>query len=162
GYFVSTEDAELAHALVELRRWRAERFHEMIERLRQQGVLLSAEEVPPGAHALGRRHLAELLMQRGHVSTIREAFQRYLHDGARAMVPKQLLPVAEAIRRVRSAGGVASWAHPPERCTRAQLAELCELGLRAVEVEYPGFRSGRVRQLRAWASELGLAVSGGS
>ena len=50
------------------------------------------------------------------------------------MVPKQLLPVAEAIRRVRGAGGVASWAHPPERCTREQLSELCDLGLGCPEL----------------------------
>src|SRR5436305_5920696 len=74
GYFVSTEDAALAQALEELRRRRAERFHEMIERLRGQGVSLPTLEVPSGAHALGRRHLAELLVRQGKVSTIREAF----------------------------------------------------------------------------------------
>jgi predicted metal-dependent phosphoesterase TrpH len=162
GYFVSTEDAALAQALEALRGRRAERFHKMIERLREQGVPLAGTEMLPGAHALGRRHLAELLVRQGKVSTIREAFLRYLHDGGRAVVPKQLLPVDEAIGRVREAGGVASWAHPPERCTREQLAELCDLGLGAVEVEYPGFRPVRVRKLRTWAGELGLAVTGGS
>src|SRR5438067_10684532 len=158
GYFVSTEDAALAQALEELRRRLTERFHEMIELLREQGIPLAETEVLPAAHALGRRHLAELLVRQGTVSTVREAFLRYLHDGGRAVVPKQLLPVAEAIRRVREAGGVASWAHPPDRCTRTQLSELCDLGLRAIEVEYPGFRPARVRQLRAWAGELGLAL----
>src|SRR5262249_21225804 len=134
----------------------------MIDRLREQGVHLAEPDVLPDAHALGRRHLAELLVQQRKASTVREAFTRYLRDGSRAVVPKQLLPVEEAIRRVREAGGVASWAHPPENCTGAQLAQLRGLGLGAVEVEYPGFRPARVRQLRAWASELGLAVSGGS
>src|SRR5262245_49094463 len=158
GYFISTEDAALSRTLKELRRRRAERFHEMIERLRQQGVSLGETEVPSAAHALGRRHLAELLVRQGRASTVREAFLRYLHDGGRAVVPKQLLPVAEAIRQVREAGGVASWAHPPDRCTRGQLSELCDLGLKAVEAEYPGFRPARVRKLRTWAGELGLAV----
>ncbi|MBI1916175.1 MAG: PHP domain-containing protein [Planctomycetes bacterium] len=162
GYFVSTEDTALSQALEELRRRRVERFHEMIERLREQGVSLAETKMPPEPQALGRRHLAELLVRQGKVSTVREAFLRYLHDGGQAVVPKQLLPVAEAIRRVRGAGGVASWAHPPDRCTREHLSELCDLGLGALEAEYPGFRPARVRKLRAWASELGLAVSGGS
>src|SRR6266536_68528 len=57
GYFVSPEDAALAQALEVLGHRRAERFHEMIERLRQQGVSLAETEGPPAAHALGRRHL---------------------------------------------------------------------------------------------------------
>src|SRR2546421_10338130 len=65
GYFVSTEDAALAQALEELRCRRAERFHEMIDRLPEQGVPLTEAEVPPAAHALGRRHLAELLVRQG-------------------------------------------------------------------------------------------------
>jgi len=162
GYFVAPEDVALATVLGRLRDHRAERYHEMIDRLRGQGVHLAGADIPPDAHALGRRHLAELLVRQGKVSTVREAFSRYLHDGGRAVVPKQLLPVEEAIRYVREAGGVTSWAHPPERCTRAQLAELRDLGLGAVEVEYPGFRPARVRELRAWARELGLVVSGGS
>jgi predicted metal-dependent phosphoesterase TrpH len=134
----------------------------MLDRLRDQGVHLPEEGPTLAEHAVGRRHLAELLVRQRRASTVREAFTRYLHDGGRAVVPKVLLPVAEAIRRVRAAGGVASWAHPPEHSTLAELRELRELGLQAVEVEYPGFRSKRVHTLRGWAKELGLCVTGGS
>src|SRR5207244_10889397 len=72
------------------------------------------------------------------------------------------LPVAEAIALVRGAGGVAAWAHPTYDCTRESLIELRGLGLQAVEAEYPGWRRSRIGQLRAWARELDLAVTGGS
>jgi predicted metal-dependent phosphoesterase TrpH len=78
------------------------------------------------------------------------------------VVPKERLPVGEALPLVRAAGGVAALAHPRYDVTRESLAELRALGLRAVEVEYPEFRQGRVRELRAWAAGLGLAVTGGS
>jgi 3',5'-nucleoside bisphosphate phosphatase len=77
-------------------------------------------------------------------------------------VPKLRLPVAEAIDRVRGAGGVAAWAHPSYDCTRESLAGLRDLGLHALEVEYPSYRSGQVRELRARAAEFGLLVTGGS
>lgn len=162
GYFVRPEDAPLAAALQRLRDGRRLRYREMLGRLREQGVHLAEEGTAAADHAVGRRHLAELLVRQRKASTVREAFSRYLHDGGRAVVPKVLLPVAEAIERVRAAGGVASWAHPPERCTLADLAELRGLGLQAVEAEYPGFRSKRVQALRGWAKQLGLCVTGGS
>jgi predicted metal-dependent phosphoesterase TrpH len=119
-------------------------------------------ESGPGPEALGRPHLAELLVRQGQVATVREAFRRYLRDGGPAAVPKKRLPVAEALALVRGAGGVAAWAHPAYDCTRESLAELRGLGLGAVEVEYPDFKRARARELRAWAHDLGLAVSGGS
>jgi hypothetical protein len=93
---------------------------------------------------------------------VREAFARYLKDDGRASVPKLRLPVAEAIALVRGAGGVAGWAHPSYDCTREALVELRGLGLSAVEAEYPTTRPTRTRELRGWARELGLAVTGGS
>ena len=120
------------------------------------------ETLPGNPQTLGRRHLAELLVRQGKAGSIREAFQRWLADGGRGDVPKKRLPVAEALSLVRSAGGVASWAHPPYDGTRDDLAELARLGLGAVEVEYPEFAGSRKTQLRSFARELGLAITGGS
>ena len=111
---------------------------------------------------LGRRHLAELLVQAKQAATVREAFQRYLGDQGRATVPKTRLPVADAIALVRGATGVAAWAHPPYDCNKDVLLELKALGLNAIEAEYPAFTPTRIRKLRQMATELGLAVTGGS
>ncbi len=163
AYFVRP-GGPLSAALGRLCRHRAERFHDMVGRLRACGVSLNEDDLraagAPGA--LGRRHLAELLVRAGRVGSVREAFARYLKDDGRAAVPKVRLPVAEAIGLVRGAGGVAGWAHPSYDCTREALAELCRAGLGAVEAEYPTTRPARSRELRGWARELGLAVTGGS
>jgi predicted metal-dependent phosphoesterase TrpH len=134
----------------------------MVERLRRCGVAVAEGTLRDRPEALGRRHLAELLVRARRVATVREAFARYLSDGGPVVVPKQRLPVTQALTLVRGAGGVAAWAHPPYDCSRADLAQLAELGLTAVEAAYPNVRASRSRQLRAWAAELGLAVSGGS
>lgn len=161
GYFVRLDDGPLQAALRRLQSFRAERYREMIDRLRAGGLDLSDQEPPPNA-VLGRRHLAALLVKARYAATPREAFHRFLHDGGRIAVPKQRLPAAEALALVAGAGGVAAWAHPSYDCHRQSLRCLRDLGLRAVEVEYPGFPTSRIRDLRGLAAELGLAVSGGS
>jgi predicted metal-dependent phosphoesterase TrpH len=164
GYFVRPEDAALRDALEQLRVHRRGRFWDMVERLRDCGVCLEDEElgVQPSNGSLGRRHLAEMLVKARRAGSVREAFHRYLHDGGRVALPKVRLPVAEALDRVRAAGGVASWAHPSYDCQEETLAELRDRGLGAVEAVFPSARPSRQRELRSWAAALGLAVTGGS
>jgi len=164
GYFVDLFDPQLLAVLDRLRRDRYDRFWTMAQRLRQCGIAVDDAELrqSAGNGTLGRRNLAEFLVQTRRAGSVREAFARYLGDRGRVAVPKVRRPVAEAIARVGGAGGVAAWAHPSDGCTRETLAELRGLGLGAVEVEYPGQRTGRTRELRAMAAELRLAVTGGS
>lgn len=164
GYFVRCADEALHAALERLRSSRAERFWEMAARLRTCGVALEEDALRQQAATgtVGRRNLATLLVRANRAGSVREAFARYLGDNGRVVVPKRRLPVAEALGLVRGAGGVASWAHPSYDCTQQNLAELRALGLGAIEAEYPAYRAGRVRELRAAAAAAGLAVTGGS
>jgi predicted metal-dependent phosphoesterase TrpH len=162
AYFVVLDHPALNAALEGVRRGRVERFRAMVERLRQLGVSVVDTEPETVPDTIGRRHLAEMIVKAGRAGSVREAFRRYLLDGGRVDVPKKRLPVAEALALVRSAGGVAAWAHPPYHCDERRLAELRSLGLGAVEAEYPDMPPSRRRQLRTWAAALGLAVVGGS
>jgi 3',5'-nucleoside bisphosphate phosphatase len=164
GYFFEPGEPRLMAALSELRELRAGRFQEMVTRLRSCGVALENNHVygPADGETLGRRHLAALLVKTGRAATVREAFHRYLRDGGRVAVPHVGLPVAQAIAVVRGAGGVAAWAHPSYDCSRETLIELRDMGLNAIEAEYPGFRRSRVQDLRRLATSLGLAITGGS
>jgi len=59
--------------------------------------------------AFGRPHIANYLIEKGIVSSKQEAFDRYL---VRCDVPKYPLPLAEASRLIRNAGGILVHAHP--------------------------------------------------
>lgn len=160
GYFFDLANEPLRRALDRLQAERVGRFRAMIARLSGIGIHLPEDSAAAGS--LGRRHLAEMLVKAKKVGSVREAFHRWLGDHGKANVPKTRLPIADAIALVRSAGGVASWAHPSYDCTRESLLELKALGLAAIEADYPAFRPGRARELRKLAGELGLAISGGS
>lgn len=164
AYYFRPDDAALLGALAALRRRRAERFREMVDRLRPMGVTVDSAAVDAALSrpVVGRRQLAELLVETRQVSSLRQAFSRYLGDTGGIAIPPVRLPVADAIALVRQAGGVAAVAHPAYDCTRDTLATLAALGVKAIEVEYPTFRPARTRELRNWAAELGLATCGGS
>ena len=91
GYFVTLDQFGLTGALEDIRRHRLKRFREMIERLRSRGVSLEEadQRVQGSTDALGRRHVAELLVRTRRVATVREAFQRDLSDrGGRGSAEK--------------------------------------------------------------------------
>ena len=154
----------LVGMLGQLRQHRVGRFWTMVDRLCERGMSLDRDalERHVSTGTLGRRRLAEYLVQRGRAATVQDAFRRYLGDREPACVPNIGLPAAEAIALVRGAGGVAAWAHPSYDCSREVLRELCSLGLGGLEVHYPGHRPARARELKALADEFGLAATGGS
>ena len=165
AYFVRPDFRPLNAALSDLRADRTRRFGEMIDRLAAAGVTLdetAVKECLAGGESPGRRTLAVLVAAQGKAATTDAAFARFLRDGGPVCVPKRRWPVADALALVRGAGGVSSWAHPPDTVTLEQVIELRELGLNALEVVYPSFAAARRQRLRDLAQTAGLAVSGGS
>jgi 3',5'-nucleoside bisphosphate phosphatase len=112
--------------------------------------------------AIGRPHVARALVEGGWVRDFREAFDRYLGAGRPAYVPKHRLTVADAIRLIHRAGGLAVLAHPGPEGTRARLESLKALGLDGVEVRHPGHNAEDTNRLQTLADHLGLLSSGGS
>jgi predicted metal-dependent phosphoesterase TrpH len=165
GYFISCDHSDLNRALSRIRDARRERFHEFVARLAVSGMILPPDRVrlvAESSQSLGRRHLARLIVECGFARTRTEAFHRYLSPQTRALKPKLLLPIEEAIHLVRAAGGVASLAHPAPELDATDFAALAAMGLAALEAEYPWNRSSRGALLRDVAGSLNLTVTGGS
>src|SRR5262249_46519401 len=94
GYFFRQEDHSLSELLKRIQDHRRQRFGEMIERLGKLGIRMPAQAVLEQCHyALGRRHLAELLVKAERAGTVREAFFRYLRDAGPVAVPHLAVPV---------------------------------------------------------------------
>lgn len=166
GYLIDDEHPALLAKLGELRAARATRASRIVDRLRELGVEVELADVERHAAggAVGRPHVARALVDRGHVASIAEAFDKYLADGRPAAVPKAKLSAADAIALVHAAGGVSVAAHPVTvRVGRqAMLREMAALGLDGIEVEHPQQDEAVRVGLRALAAELKLATTGGS
>lgn len=163
GYFVQMDNSALAEALEKVRASRRMRLVEMARRLHGLGVSVEEEIAAiPAVVSVGRRHLARILMERGHVHSLHGAFAGWLAHPELAGVPKLRLPAGEAIALIRGAGGVTSWAHPPATIDLRVLEELRAMGLTAIECAYPWPSRATEIKLRQLAGAAGLAVTGGS
>jgi len=161
GYFINVDDSGLLAYLAERRRERIGRFEMMLDGLAKQGLRFERPACDPGS-VWGRVHLARLIVQAGRAQSEREAFARYLHDRAPAVLPLSPAPFDYIVQIVRAAGGILALAHPASSITPLNLGELQALGITAIEIDFPGCRKSRRRQLKQWAEDLGLAVTGGS
>jgi predicted metal-dependent phosphoesterase TrpH len=115
-----------------------------------------------GEAAMGRPHLARMLVKHGKVSTVEDAFQQWLGRGRPAYVEKVLPTFREVADLVHSVDGIVSAAHLKERGTRAALTGFQAEGLDAVEIRHPGHTPETRARLTALATTLGLLVTGGS
>jgi predicted metal-dependent phosphoesterase TrpH len=162
GLFVDPNHDELTATLARLCDRRRDRFRDFVSKLDAripESLVANVEAVSP---SLGRRHLASLLLKSGAARTRAEAFRRFLDPVRSQVVPKELLPVADAIGLVHRVGGVASLAHPPGEFDEAVFTELKEMGLNGIEALHPGASNKQIDFLRETARTLGLFVTGGS
>lgn len=148
---------ELLHHHCEIRRTR---FHTIFDALRERGASLELDPYLEGTPSLGRRHVAKHLVKAGLAKNNFDAFQRFLLP--LELPPSQWVSMAEGIACLRNAGGVVALAHPYSATTEADLRELQNLGMNAVEVSFPSSSVSRTAELRTWAAKLGLFTTGGS
>jgi predicted metal-dependent phosphoesterase TrpH len=164
GYFLPPDSPSLNEFLAEARAGRRERGRKMISRLQAIGVRVSFDELleVAGGGAVGRPHVARALFRAGHVSSVNDAFDRYLGRGRPAYVDKVLPTLRAVADLVHAVGGVVSAAHLKDRGARSVLRRFKEDGLDAVEIRHPAHDGDQRARLTSLAIELGLRRTGGS
>uniref|UniRef100_H3GM84 Polymerase/histidinol phosphatase N-terminal domain-containing protein n=1 Tax=Phytophthora ramorum TaxID=164328 RepID=H3GM84_PHYRM len=142
GYFCpGLNSAELEKQLLKIRTGRHKRGKGMLKKLEDMGIKLKWERVLEiaGEAAPGRPHVAEALVEAGHVANFRQAFSRYLHNDGPAYVEGEHFPPEEAIKLIASAGGVSVLAHP--WCCKNPLTlvpDLAKLGIQMGGSDFHG------------------------
>ncbi len=165
GYFIDCANEHFSARIKQMQGSRVGRMEEMIAKLRLLGVNnIALEEVAALAKSdsLGRPHLAKVLVAKGVVSDVRQAFDRYLSEGAPAYVSKFQQTPYEAIQLIRGAGGVAVLAHPLITAVDELIPSFVREGLGGIEVYYPNCSNNTIHFYEGIAQKHGLAVTGGS
>lgn len=165
GHLLVHDDPRLLAHARQLGEQRRARMEQMVARLQDAGLRVSMEAVEREAASgqFGRPHLARVLVQAGHASSMKDAFRRWLAEGRPGYVDRERLPPERAIELVHAAGGTATLAHPgSSRVEVWDLERLAAMGLDGVEALHPDHvPSLRDKFLRA-AERLHLVPTGGS
>lgn len=164
GYELDGSSNHLNGRLRHLRQAREQRMLEILARLEALGIYINIEEVQQFAkgESIGRPHIAQVLIERGYVRSMREGFDRYIGMGAPAYVPRCKLTPEEGIELVREAHGVAVLAHPGIYRVEEGIPAWVEVGLQGIEVLHSEHKPGDVKRYRAIAQRYHLLTTGGS
>ncbi len=166
AYFLDPEPAGLAPFLQRQRQDRTRRAREMSARLEALGAPIDMDDLIVDSEAAGkavaRPTVARALLDAGHVTSLQEAFDRWLAHGRPAYVPRSGVSPAEVVRLVTRSGGVAGLAHPGLLRRDGLIPELVDAGLGAIEVYHSDHDAGAQSRYLRLAGQHDLAVSGGS
>lgn len=148
---------------------RNNRNEKMIDNLRGAGIDISMDVLKNayGSSVLTRAHIANYLMNRGYVKTMKDAFNHYLSEDGPYYVPRKYVSPEDAIHLIKSAGGLPILAHPllynlSLSKLDALVFRLKDCGLVGIETIYhanTGFDESNVRKL---ANKYDLLITGGS
>jgi 3',5'-nucleoside bisphosphate phosphatase len=164
GYCMDYEAPWFQAFCREQREERRARVRRIAERLEALGLPIDPEEVWALVQegSAGRPHVARVMVRRGYVASVREAFSRYLATGRPAYVPRRKLTPVEAVRVIRRAGGVPVLAHPGLADRDAMIPALVAAGLLGIECYYNEHSAARTAHYLQLCRDHRLLATGGS
>lgn len=172
GYFIDIINEEFQNTLTKIRDARYYRAKEMVDKLTRLDKPISFDRVLELSTegAIGRPHVAQALLEAGHVDNIGEAFDLYIGRNGPAYADRYRMSPHEACELVRQAGGIPSLAHPVptsdpfnhEEDLDALLSTLGEARLGAMECYYPGYTPEVREYLLDIVDRFDLIPTGGS
>ncbi len=152
--------------MLEIRR---ERNRRLAARLRELGIAVSLEEAEAlGRTVTGRVHFAKLLVQKGHVQSMAEAFDRYIGEDAPGFVLMDDPKTPVAVAKVREFSGIPVLAHPIRLGMREEaveeefVREQADAGLLGLEVMHSDHDERARARYLSLAQKYKLSPSGGS
>ena len=165
GYFIDYTDSRLISQLEDICQSRLGRALKMINKLCSLGMPVDWNDVEKLAQgsAICRPHVAQAMVDAGHVYSIREAFDKYIGNGCPAYVERKKLLPADAIRLVIDSRGLPVLAHPADIDNlESLLAELTSAGLAGLEVYYKNYTRETVSKLLRLCKKHNLVPTGGT
>jgi predicted metal-dependent phosphoesterase TrpH len=164
GYCLDTKNPKLLTEIERFQTVRQNRIREMVARLNQIKVPLSADAVFALANcrAPGRPHVARALVKAGLCGSLDEAFERFLKKNRPAWVPKFKISAADAISLIHQAGGVAVLAHPGLNRSDDVIPGIVAGGLDGIECFHTKHSTSTSEHYLEVADRFHLLVTGGS
>lgn len=164
GFYPDLKDRRFLKKLEFIRKSRVDRIYKMAEKLKKYNVRIDPEKVLrlSGEGSVGRLHVASVLEDEGYVSSIKEAFRRYIGDKGPCYVSHFEMTAKDAINELKRIGAVVVFAHPHLMGGDALIPKFVKYGLDGIEAYHSEQSRSVSERYAALAEELGLLVTGGS
>ena len=166
GYYTNNEDPIWQKRVASVISARDKRNIDMIKKLNELGIAITIEEVQAIVESedttIGRPHIAQVLINKGIVSSKREAFDIYLVKGKKAYVTAEKITPFDAYNWIREAGGICVLAHPGIYNEPEVVEQLLAARPDGVEVYHADHTAEHIRWLQNRAEHYGLLQTGGS
>lgn len=176
-YFINRLDP-LNIKLEEVRKQKVERNYKVLENLRNVDIYIENSELDLFETKVpGRPHIAKLMVEKNYVSSISEAFIKYLGNGKIEDLNSHQLDIKEVIDLAKQSNSLIFLAHPHTLMSNSDstkrknwvnnkfndyLKDLKSFGIDGVEVYYPGYSASTRDTLLGLLSDNDLMASGGS
>lgn len=169
GLYLDHHDPALVKFLSEARKKREQRNLLILDAFQKDGFAITWEDLI-GHHpdtAVTRAHFARALLKKGYVSSVDQAFRKYLNPECPYYRPRKMISPEESLNAIHAAGGFSVLAHP---ClyrlgweeTETLIAYLKELGMNGLECWHSSNTAEESRKLQKLAKSYHLLPTGGS
>ncbi len=164
AYYFETDTNYFTEFLANQKRSRTDRIKVIVEILQNQKIEIEYSEVwaqGNGAN-LGRPHIAKVLIDKGYVSSITEAFNLYLSNEKLGEVNNSYSNSEEVIQMIKNVGGAAILAHPGRFYSNEEVEEFIELGIDGIECIHPSHNWKKQLKFVEFCEKHNLLKTGGS
>ena len=164
GLYIDHKDPKLLSFLKEASRKRYDRNMEMLAAFNKDGFEITEED--PGT-VITRAHFARALLKNGYVTSVDQAFKKYLNPDRPYYRPRELITPEEVLAALLGSGGFPVLAHPLQyklgwAGTEELVSMLTDHGLRGLECFHSSNNQAESGKLRKLAKKYSLALTGGS
>lgn len=160
GYGYDLNDSGIQAFCKKHKERRCNRNRAILEKLAKQSMPIEEEELQ--GNTIGRPHIAQLMVKKKYVASIKEAFSYYLGDHKICYVPSHVFSIEETISIIHQAKGKAFIAHPHLLKEGKIIKELLQFSFDGVECYYSRCHLEKEKRWIKIAKEKGLLMSGGS
>ncbi len=163
GYMIDYKNQEFLKLLDILKNERTHRAEKIIEKLNDIGLEITFKEVKDvaGEGNIGRPHIAKVMVSKGYIESVKQAFDKYLNKGCPAFVPRYKITPFEAINEIKKYGGFSVVAHPG-LITNETLKRLINEGIEGIEVFHPDNSVDKYDYYLNLTEKHNLFITGGS
>ncbi len=164
GYYIDYKNKELINELYYFKEKRLSRADHILEKLRLKGIDIERNLLDQYSEngVLGRPHIADILVEKGIVSSRKEAFKKYLGFGSVAYVPREKVQIEQAISLIINAGGIPVLAHPGLSLQHKDLDHILSAGILGIEVFHPDHNLTLTDYYYNFAINNNLLITGGT